>query len=124
MKRLRIPAQVLEPVKSFLEKKREEYRLRLADLEAEDPFRVPDRELDYASPDTEAMDRFDHERVEAMRREVSKRMIEVEVTMQKIDSGAYGICENCGKMIDTDRLGVDPMTPYCVACSLQRDATK
>jgi len=30
--------------------------------------------------------------------------------------GKYGICANCKRMIDTDRLAVNPTAEFCMSC--------
>ncbi len=35
--------------------------------------------------------------------------------------GRYGICEDCGKMIDTDRLMVYPETTLCAQDAAKRE---
>jgi DnaK suppressor protein len=35
---------------------------------------------------------------------------------KRLESGTYGICENCGEPIGLDRLRLVPFTAYCVAC--------
>jgi DnaK suppressor protein len=41
---------------------------------------------------------------------------EIERALAKIDTGAYGTCEKCGKEIPRARLKVLPHAPLCVAC--------
>ncbi|MBI4999343.1 TraR/DksA C4-type zinc finger protein [Candidatus Gottesmanbacteria bacterium] len=33
----------------------------------------------------------------------------------------YGICERCGKMIDTDRLAVMPAAELCLECEKKKE---
>src|SRR5690554_1247622 len=37
--------------------------------------------------------------------------------LQRIDSGTYGTCIECGRDIDAERLKALPATPYCVECA-------
>lgn len=41
---------------------------------------------------------------------------------QRAGKGSYGVCEECQKEINTDRLAVLPLTSQCVDCS--RDSIK
>ncbi len=41
---------------------------------------------------------------------------EVERALQKIDTGEYGICEDCGKPISAKRLKALPWAKYCIEC--------
>jgi DnaK suppressor protein len=41
----------------------------------------------------------------------------VEDALQRIESGTYGNCEDCGEAIPAERLDAIPFTPYCVRCA-------
>ncbi len=41
---------------------------------------------------------------------------EVERALQKIETGEYGICEECGKQISAKRLKALPWAKYCIEC--------
>lgn len=41
---------------------------------------------------------------------------EVEIALKKIQYGKYGVCEECGKEIDKQRLKVMPTARWCLAC--------
>ena len=40
----------------------------------------------------------------------------IEKALQKIKEGKYGICENCGKRINPERLKIYPEARYCMEC--------
>ena len=42
----------------------------------------------------------------------------IEKALEKIERGAYGICENCQKPIPKERLFSIPETPFCFECEL------
>lgn len=44
---------------------------------------------------------------------------EIENSLIKIEKGSYGICENCHKDIDEERLKVIPHARYCIDCAEQ-----
>jgi DnaK suppressor protein len=44
------------------------------------------------------------------------RLQEVDEALDRMASGAYGICEECGELISLKRLEVRPVAKYCVAC--------
>ncbi|NCP47083.1 hypothetical protein COT86_04250 [Candidatus Collierbacteria bacterium CG10_big_fil_rev_8_21_14_0_10_43_36] len=56
-----------------------------------------------------------------MRSQVSRSIIAIRKTLTRIKLGKYGICANCGKMIDTDRLAVNPTAEYCVSCETKKE---
>jgi len=44
------------------------------------------------------------------------RLQEVDEALDRIKSGTYGICEECGEPIGLKRLEVRPIAKYCVPC--------
>jgi len=114
------PESVLKPIKRFLhlEEKRLEERKKI--LDDDDPFSDTGR-VDDNSPDADAAEQFGHARVEAMRKEIDRRLIEIRKALTKIKIGRYGICEKCGKMIDTDRLMIKPEATLCVKCEKEKE---
>jgi len=44
------------------------------------------------------------------------RLQEVDEALDRIGSGTYGICEECGEPIGMKRLEVRPVAKYCVPC--------
>lgn len=46
----------------------------------------------------------------------------IERALERIDSGTYGTCEECGGTIPKARLNALPHTPVCVKCAATRDA--
>ncbi|MCC7086733.1 MAG: TraR/DksA C4-type zinc finger protein [Pirellulales bacterium] len=41
----------------------------------------------------------------------------VEASLERIDAGTYGDCEECGAKIPKTRLQAIPYTPFCVKCA-------
>lgn len=117
---IRFPMSVLRPVQGFLKGQLKTLEKQKKNLKEEDPFANQDRTEDNAALDTEAEEQFGHARTSALRNELDKRIIEVRKALTRIKIGKYGICENCGKMIDTDRLMVYPQATRCVSCEKKR----
>jgi DnaK suppressor protein len=44
------------------------------------------------------------------------RLQEVDESLDRIENGTYGICEECGEPIGLKRLEVRPVAKYCVPC--------
>lgn len=42
--------------------------------------------------------------------------------LQAIETGTYGICEECEEPIAVERLMARPVTSYCIACKSRREA--
>ncbi len=115
------PIKLLTPIYEFLLKRLEELKKRKKEIDKEDPFRQLDRISDNASPDTDAAEQFGHARVQAIKEQIDKRLIQTRKALARIKIGKYGICEDCGKMIDTDRLMIYPEATLCAGCQAKRE---
>jgi DnaK suppressor protein len=45
-----------------------------------------------------------------------KKLEEIELALDKIANGDYGICEMCEDEIDIERLKVKPFAKFCISC--------
>jgi DnaK suppressor protein len=45
-----------------------------------------------------------------------QRLLEVDEALDRIESGFYGVCDECGGPIGLKRLDVRPVAKYCVPC--------
>ncbi len=45
----------------------------------------------------------------------------IEAALERIETGAYGECENCGEPINSRRLTAVPWAPKCVACQQETE---
>ena len=41
---------------------------------------------------------------------------EIDIAIEKIDKGIYGVCEMCEEPIGIERLRVKPFAKYCISC--------
>lgn len=118
---LQIPANLLKPVSSFLQQRLKMLEKRKKEIAKDDPFNDTARLLDNASPDADAEEQFGHARTSAIKQQLDKRIIQTRKALSQIKIGRYGICEDCGKMIDTDRLMVYPEATLCASCQKKRE---
>jgi len=118
---IRFPKNVLTQISNYLEARRKDLEAKQSRLKKEDPFEDKTRLLDRASDDTEAQSKAGHERVEALRRQMDFALIETRKALTKIKIGKYGTCDNCGKMIDTDRLAAIPTATLCMSCEKKKE---
>jgi len=117
MSRIKFPLKVLLPLKKYLKGKEDKLKKRKKDLEAEDPFNDAGRVNDNAAIDTDAAEKSGHDRIAVLKQEVDKTLIRIRKTLTKIKLGKYGACEKCKKLIDTDRLAIDPTASFCIKCA-------
>lgn len=118
---LRFPSNILVPVASFLKSNLKLLEKRKKDLSKEDPFKDTSRILDNASPDADAEEQFGHARTSALKGEIQRKIIQTRKALTMIKLGKYGICEDCGKMIDTDRLMIYPEATICTKDAAKRE---
>ena len=118
---VRFPSKLLAPVGNFLQDKLKNLEKRKEDISEEDPFKDPSRLIDNASPDTDAAEQFGHARISAIREQLDKKIIQTKKALTRTKLGKYGICEDCGEMIDTDRLIAYPETTLCANCKIKTE---
>jgi len=118
---VKFPANILKPIADFLKGEAKKLELRKKNLSQADPFSDPDRVIDNASPDTDASEQFGHQTVSALKSQIDRQLIQIRKALARIKIGKYGICESCGKMIDTDRLMVMPETTLCAECAKKKE---
>ena len=107
------PARLVAPVGNLLRRRLKTLEERKKVVEEDDPFKDTTRIVDNASPDTDAAEQFGHARSSAIREQLERRIIETRKALTRIKIGKYGICEECGRMIDTDRLMIFPEATLC-----------
>ena len=117
----RFPSTVLTPVYNFLTARLHTLEKRKKEIAKEDPFADPSRVDDNAAPDTEADEQFGHARTSAIKTELGRSIIGIRKALTLIKLGKYGICEECGKMIDTERLIANPTATLCAADARKKE---
>jgi RNA polymerase-binding transcription factor DksA len=115
------PKSLVSPVSKMLRGQLKQLKKRKKEIEKDDPFNDGDRIFDQASPDDTASEQFGHARVVALKEQVDRRIIQIRKALTQIKIGKYGICDDCGKMIDTDRLMIEPEAIYCANCQRKRE---
>jgi RNA polymerase-binding transcription factor DksA len=58
---------------------------------------------------------FEHEKNQSLLEQVMSELAEVEQAFQRLESGAYGICQACHEPIPAARLEAMPAARFCVA---------
>ncbi|OGD62547.1 hypothetical protein A2160_05880 [Candidatus Beckwithbacteria bacterium RBG_13_42_9] len=114
---VKFPIQVLQPIRDYLLKRESQVKKSRKQLEKEDPFADTTRLNDNAAVDAEAAEEYGHERVTALKSELDKTLIRIRKALSRIKVGNYGVCSGCKKLIDTDRLAIDPTADLCVKCA-------
>lgn len=115
------PKNLLRPVGIFLTQKLKSLRINRKRIASDDPFNNKTRDLESAAIDTEAEEQFEHARIVAIKRELNEKAKQIKKALVRVKKGKYGICENCSKMIDTDRLAIYPEATLCASCSKKKE---
>jgi RNA polymerase-binding transcription factor DksA len=118
--KISFPSQILQPLVKHLKGEQKKLIETKKELNEADPFVVGNREADN-SVDSDVAENVEHDRASAMRLHVTKSLISIRKTLSRIKLGKYGICVDCGKMIDTDRLAVSPTAENCMDCARKKE---
>jgi DnaK suppressor protein len=67
------------------------------------------------------LSRMDAMQVQAMSRETGRRrrqtLLSIDAALERLESGEYGLCFECGEIINPDRLRADPIVTHCISCA-------
>ena len=118
---INFPSKLLSPVAGFLQDKLHLLEKRRNEIDEDDPFKDTSRLIDNASPDADAAEQFGHARASALKEQLDRRIIQTRKALTRIKIGKYGICEDCGQMIDTDRLMICPEATLCAKDQAKRE---
>ncbi len=118
---IQFPAQLLQPIKSFLLREKQRLEAQKREVNKNDPFRDPDRAINNAANDAEAQEQFGHEQASALKKQLDIRLVQIRKALTSLKVGHYGNCEKCQKMINTDRLALMPDTTLCAKCAQEKE---
>jgi len=113
---IKFPKKLLTPIVKYFEREKKKTQKYLSSVEKEDPFTDTDRLIDNAASDTEAKEQSGHLRAESLKKQLLSQLEKIERALFRVKKGKYGSCEKCGKMINTERLSVNPTASLCLKC--------
>jgi len=67
-------------------------------------------------------DNFEQEFTLSLMQNGGDTLEQIEAALERIESGTYGACLECGARIPKTRLNAIPYTPHCVKCASQLEA--
>jgi RNA polymerase-binding transcription factor DksA len=112
---VKIPMSLLTPIKNFLEGEIVKWKRTEKKIKKNDPFRDETRGL-HNSDEEDVDEQIGHFEAEVKASFVKIKLVQLRKALTSIKIGKYGICESCGKMIDTDRLAANPDATVCIDC--------
>lgn len=63
---------------------------------------------------------YDWELALALRRQAKARVETTQKALERHAEGRYGVCEQCGALIDAERLEAVPLATLCITCARSR----
>jgi len=120
LKRVAFDAKALAAITDRLVTERAELTAQLKEIE-EAAFSPSQTEAsgeagyddDYADAGTAT---FEREKDLSIANNITDLVDKIDKALEKIESGSYGLCENCGQPISADRLKALPHVLLCIKC--------
>jgi DnaK suppressor protein len=110
------PSLDSDEARSLLQEERARLQMiRIALVQQGDGASPPDSvvELPDVAPDVDG-DSFDPDDDGAILDHLDARLLDVDRALERLEAGAFGTCEACGRAIDADRLRARPAARFCV----------
>jgi RNA polymerase-binding transcription factor DksA len=117
---LKFPRNIVEPIRLFLEREIVKLKRTKNKLKKNDPFANESR-TEENSLEEDVDEQIGHFDSQVKAKFVDKQIVQLRKALTMIKLGKYGICEKCGKMINTDRLAVKPDVTICIKCERERE---
>ena len=106
-----MPAARNEGLRQALEEKKQELTIRL------DRIHANLRRGYDADSKERAKELEDNEVVDALGNEARNELTKISAALQRLDTGDYGLCVECGLEIEPGRLQVYPYADECIECA-------
>ena len=113
------PMKLVLPIKKFLEGEVVKLGKRRKKIKEADPFSDESRTAEN-SLEEDVDEQIGHFDAEIKAGFVAKQIVQLRKALTRIKLGKYGHCEQCGRMIKTDRLAVKPETTLCIDCEREK----
>ena len=105
----------LELQKSSIKKELESFAVEDKNLKHNWDAKHMNRE--DSDKDEKADDMQEYDNALSLEYSLELRLRDINMALEKIEKGKYGICENCGKEIDEKRLLACPEAKTCLKCN-------
>lgn len=89
---------------------------QILELKQDDPFSDPEHASDNAAVDTDVREQVGHDNIEAQIKDLEKRLITINIALNKIAKNRYGYCQKCNLPIPIARLEIVPDAVLCMKC--------
>jgi RNA polymerase-binding protein DksA len=106
-----------------LRERQAELQARLARLEDEAQEWSEDSRPRYSNhPADEAVALLDRVERDAVARVLLDDIVQIDRALNRLATGSYGLCSDCGQPIPPKRLEARPTATLCVSCQAKREA--
>jgi len=114
--------KLINKLKEKLETQRESIKKELSSFAKEDKnvehnwdAKYPSRE--DSDKDEQADDVQEYDNALSLEHSLELKLKDVNMALEKIENGTYGVCEKCGKKIGEERLLACPEAKTCLKCN-------
>lgn len=108
----------VEAFKKLLEERLEELLSQAGDTLSG----MTDRKENFPDPTDRAALETDRNFMLRIRDREHKLIKKIKKTLNRIDTGTFGICDSCGEPISLKRLKARPVTTQCIDCKTKEEA--
>ncbi|HEX9696432.1 MAG TPA: TraR/DksA C4-type zinc finger protein [Actinomycetota bacterium] len=106
----------LEKFRELVNAERDDVRRQLSDLGQDpDAASFEGSDFDFGFADS-AQSTAERNRVLVVVEGLRERLVDINIAIDKLANGTYGLCERCGKPIGAERLEALPHTRLCSDC--------
>ena len=103
-------------VRNRLEAEKKRIELELEQLKSSDIVDERREGSPFGKREEEATESMELEKRLILESRLQNLLAEVAKALEKLDSGTYGICDNCGTVIDPARMEALPQAILCMNC--------
>jgi len=109
-----------ERLKVWLLDERQRLEDQLKDFGTADPETVPPGEVGYGNhPADYGTEVFEQEKELSLRHYAESLIERINAALGRFEQGTYGLCTNCGRPIEPERLQALPYVELCIECATQ-----
>ncbi|HEV7862805.1 MAG TPA: TraR/DksA C4-type zinc finger protein [Acidimicrobiia bacterium] len=120
-----LPPKTLDKLRRLLQEERETYVRQAHDLAAEAEALAAEREPGDTQFDEESGEgdtvNVERERDLALSASATQAVEDIDRALHRMETGAFGICERCGKKITVARLEALPFAALCIECKSREE---
>ena len=110
-----LTTDALQTLRTTLRDERDHLRRQLAEMGVGGEGMAFDE--NFADSGQVAAEKGEHQ---VLANSLQDALADIDRALQKLDSGGYGVCEQCGEEIAEARLEAMPATRYCIQCASRR----